>query len=153
MLQYPAPLVQLEDSGSTHDSPPLRAEPSLAERLATVLGYIRRQFLVIFSVLPLTVGLALAYLYTTPPRYSAEARILIDTGKVQALSQPVFGESPMSWAIVDSQVETLRSDNFALSIIKNLHLTQDPEFVDSNRGLIGRIITWVLHPFASKNRI
>ena len=66
MLQYRAPLVQLEESGPAQDVP-FSAEPSLAEHLATVIGFIRRQFLVIFSVLPLTVGLAVAYLYTTPP--------------------------------------------------------------------------------------
>ena len=39
--------------------------------------------------------------------------------------------------MMDSQLEILKSENFALSIVKNLHLTQDPEFVGPNRGLIG----------------
>ena len=154
MLQYRAPLVQLEEeSGSTHDVP-LAAESSIGEQLATVIatvsGFIRRQFPIIFSVVPLTVGLAAAYLYTTPPLYYAEARILIDTGKVQVSNQPIFGESPITMAIVDSQIELLRSDNFALSIIKNLHLTQDPEFVGSKQGPFGSAINRLLKLFASK---
>ena len=150
MLQYRAPLVQLEEGGSTNDVP-FTAEPSLAEHLATVTGFIRRQFPIIFSVLPLTVGLAIAYLYTTPPRYTAVAGILVDTGKdkVQVLSQPVFGEGPITAGVIDSQVEILRSENFALSIIKDLHLTQDPEFVESNKGPMGGAIDRLLHPFGS----
>ena len=33
--------------------------------------------------------------------------------------------------MMDSQLEILKSENFALSIVKNLHLTQDPEFVEA----------------------
>ena len=132
MLQYQQPQVQFEESGPTHDAP-FSPQPSLAEHLATVIGFIRRQLPIIFSILPLTVGLAVAYLYTTPPRYTAEARILIDTGKIQVSSQPVFGESPVNMAIIDSQIEILKSDNFALSIVRSLHLAQDPEFVGSNQ--------------------
>ena len=43
--------------------------------------------------------------------------------------------------MVDSQIEILKSDNFALSIIKKLGLTQDPEFVGSGGGLIGSVIS------------
>ena len=149
MLQYRAPLAQLEDSGSTDDARPLPADPSLGEHLGTVFRLIRRQLLVIFSVIPLTVGLAVVYLYTTPPRYTAEARIVIDTGKVQVSNQPAFGESPVTVAIVDSQIEILRSNNFVLSIIKKLNLTQDPEFVGSKQGVFANALNRLLHPFAS----
>ena len=142
-------LVQEGGEGSTPDAP-FSAEPSFAEYLATGIGLIRRQFLVILSVLLLTVGLAVAYLYTTPPRYTAEARILIDTGKVQVSNQPVFGESPVNLQIVDSQIEGLKSDNFALSVIKKLHLTEDPEFIGSNRELLGNLIHRLLHLASSK---
>ena len=145
MLQYRAPLVQLEESGPAQDVP-FSAEPSLAEHLGTGIRFIRRQFPVIFSVLPLTVGLAVVYLYTTPPRYTAEAKIFIDTGKIQVSNQPIFGESPVNSAIIDSQSEILRSDDFALSIVRSLHLAQDPEFVGSAQGLIGGL----LNLFASK---
>ena len=145
---YKSPLLQVEESGSIHDVP-FSAEPSIAEYLAKGFGFIRRQFFIILSFLPLTVGLAVAYLHTTPPRYSAEARILVDTGKVQVSSQPIFGENnPFTFlAVIDSQIEILKSDSFALSIIKNLHLTEDPEFVGSNRG--PGTIDRLLHALAS----
>ena len=52
-------------------------------------------------------------------------------------------------AIVDSQIEILRSNNFALSIIKKLNLTQDPEFVGSKQGVFANALNRLLHPFAS----
>ena len=148
MLQYRAPLVQLEENESTYD-PPFSAEPSLAEHLATIIGFIRRQFVVILAVVPLTLGLAVAYLYATPPLFTAQARILIDPGKVQVSSQPIFGDNPVSMSLVDSQIEILKSDSFVLSIIKKLHLTQDGEFVGSSQGLIGNIFARLLHLSAS----
>ena len=38
---------------------------------------------------------------------------------------------------VDSQIEILQSENFALSVIKKLRLTEDPEFTEPSDGLIG----------------
>ena len=94
MLQiYKSPSVQVEEGESTHDVP-YSAEPSLADLFTKVIGFIRRQFLVILSVVPLTIGLAAVYIFTTPPLYSAEARMMIDTGKVQVFKQSILGEIP-----------------------------------------------------------
>ena len=129
MLQsYKSPTVQMDEGGSIHDLSP-SPQSSPAEMLALGAGFVRRQFLVILSVLPLTVGLAIAYLYTTPPLYTAKASLLIDTGKVQVFKQSVLGDSPLISWMVDSQLEILKSESFALSVVKKLHLDQDPEFV------------------------
>ena len=128
--------IQVEEGGSTHDVP-YPAQPSLADQFAKVIGFIRRQFPVVLSVVPLTIGLAAVYLFTTPPLYSGQAKIMIDTGKVQLLPRSILAEDPVNPAMMESQLEILNSENFALSIVKNLHLTQDPEFVGPNRGLIG----------------
>ena len=132
MLQtYKSPSVQVEQDGSLSDVPYL-AEVSSAERLAAVLGFIRRRFLTVLAVLPLTIGLAAVYLLTTTPLYQGTAEIIVNTGnKVQVFQQPTILD-PGNAAMIDSQIEVLKSDNFALSIIKNLHLTEDPEFVGSN---------------------
>ena len=137
MLQiYKSPSVQVEEGEPTHDVP-YSAQPSLADLFAKVIGFIRRQFLVVLSVLPLTIGLAVVYLFTTPPLYSARARMMIDTQKVQVLRQSILGDDPFNSVMMDSQIEILKSENFALSIVKNLDLTKYPEFVESKGGLIG----------------
>ena len=74
MLQgFKWPSLQEPEGGTTYNVPP-SAELSLSDLLGTAIGFIRRQYLVVFSVLPLTIGVAAAYLYTTPPIYSAQAK-------------------------------------------------------------------------------
>ena len=120
MLQiYKSPSVQVGEGESTHDVP-YSAQPSLADLFATVIGFIRRQFLVVLSVVLLTIGLAAVYLFTTPPLYSAKAKMMIDTQKVQVLRQSILGDDPFNSVMIDSQIEILKSENFALSIVKNL---------------------------------
>jgi succinoglycan biosynthesis transport protein ExoP len=58
-----------------------------------------------------------------------------------------LGDIPIDSSSVDSQAEILRSDNVGLSVLKNLHLTEDPEFVNSGGGLIGAILGFLANPF------
>jgi len=121
------------------------AEPSLAEQFAAVIGFIRRQFLVVLAFIPLTIGLAAAYLFTTPPVYLGRATmIFIDTGKAQTFQQSILGFDPINAVMVDTQIEIMRSENFALSIVKDLNLTHDPEFVVP--GGICTAINLLFHP-------
>jgi polysaccharide biosynthesis transport protein len=131
-----SPSVQLEEGGSTHDNR-YSAQSSPVDVFANIIGFVRRQFPVVLSVVPLTVGLAALYLFTTPPLYSAEARMMIAREKVQLFQHTMFGEDPATAAMMDSLLEILKSENFALSIVKNLHLMRDTEFVTPNRSLIG----------------
>jgi polysaccharide biosynthesis transport protein len=139
MLQaYKSPSVQVEEPASRDFS---WAQPSPADTLSLAVGFVRRQFLIVLFVLPLAVGLAAVYLYITPPLYSAKASILIDTGKVQVLPKSILGDGPIGSPMVDSQVEILRSDTFALSVIRALNLAQDPEF-----AAVGSISNLLSHP-------
>jgi succinoglycan biosynthesis transport protein ExoP len=147
MLQtYQSPSVEVGE-GAPADG------PSFAELFFT-LGFVRRQLLVILSLVLLAIGLAVVYLYVTPPVYKGVARILIDTSKVQVFKQSIL-EGPADAAMMDSQIEVLRSENFALSIISKLGLTRDLEFV-GDTAVIGRVISLpfqlahrILHPFES----
>jgi polysaccharide biosynthesis transport protein len=125
-------------------------DQSFADLLSTSLGFVRRQWLVILSLVPLTIGLAVVYLLVTPPQYKGIARILIDTGKFQVFKQSIL-EAPADMAMMDTQIQVLKSDNFALSIIRKLGLTNDPEFV-SSESLIGATLR-LLHLRPPKNRV
>jgi succinoglycan biosynthesis transport protein ExoP len=138
MLQtYNSPSVRVEQDLS---DVPYQAVVSPAERLAGALGFIRRRFLTILAVLPLTTGLAAVYLLTTTALYQGVAKVILDTGnKVRVFQQPTIldPESPAGnttgySAMIDSEIEVLKSDSFASSIIKNQRLIEDPEFVGSN---------------------
>jgi succinoglycan biosynthesis transport protein ExoP len=113
------------------------------ELYAAFVAFVRRQFPIIAFVVLLMVGLATLYVFTTPPRYMAEAVLIIDTHKLNLFQQqsPLGVDVPVDTAIVDSQVEVLKSETIALSVIKELHLTDDPEFVGPSGGLIGTVFS------------
>jgi succinoglycan biosynthesis transport protein ExoP len=93
----------------------------------------------------MTIGLAGVYLFTTPPLYSAQARLMIDPGRIQVLRQPILGDE--TWQMIESQMEILKSEDVALKIIENLHLTRVPEFIGPLRGLIGIAQNLISNPF------
>jgi polysaccharide biosynthesis transport protein len=151
MLQvFKLPVVQ-EDEGEPSRDFSSAAEPSFGDLITIGIGFIRRQLFVIIAFLPLTVGLALAYLYTTPPLYAAQARLMIDTSKTRVFQQPIFSEDPVSAAMVDSQIEILKSENFGLSIVKDMHLTEDPEFVGSRAGLFEKVMNLLGRPHSPED--
>ena len=143
-----SPSVQVVGGGVTDDVP-RSTQASLTDLLAALIGFIRRQFLVVLSVALLTIGLAAVYLYTTPPRYSAQTKLMIDTARIQVLRQPIIGDD-LNWQMVDNQIEILKSENLALKIIENLHLAQDPEFIEPPRALIGIARSVISSPFKAK---
>ena len=127
--------VEVGEGG--YDVPP-SAEPSPAEQFSAFIGFVRRRLPIVLSMVPLAIGLAAVYLFTTPPLYEGRARFIIDTGKIQVFKESILGEDPVNLAMIDSQIEILRSENFALSVIKKMSLVNDPEFVGSGGGLISK---------------
>jgi polysaccharide biosynthesis transport protein len=138
---------------TTKDQPALEREPEIAlpeKTLEHFVSFVRRQFPVIVFVTLLGIALGAVYLLTTPPSYTAQAMLLIDSRKVNLFQQQsILGDIPIDTASVESQIEVLKSENVALSVIKDLHLAEDPEFVSSSGGLIGTIVGFILNPFGS----
>jgi succinoglycan biosynthesis transport protein ExoP len=104
-----------------------------SELVRTVTAFVTRQFpLMLFTIL-MTVALGIVFYYTTPPRFTGAALLILDSHKAQLLQQqsPLGLELPVDSTAVDSQVEILKSETVALSVIKDLHLTDEPEFKPS----------------------
>jgi succinoglycan biosynthesis transport protein ExoP len=113
---------------------------SVEELFRKLVGFLHRRYHVIALVFLLAMALGGVYLYTTPPKFSAQAKLVIDTRKAQLFQQqPIFSETPTDTVAVDSQVELLQSENVLLQVVKNLHLTEDPEFIGPRRGLEGLV--------------
>jgi polysaccharide biosynthesis transport protein len=115
--------------------------PSPGEAVTSFFQLIHRQFPVILLVMFLTTALALIYLLITPPSYTANATMLIDTKRNPILQQmsPV-GDISLESAIVASQVEILKSEKIALLVINELGLADDAEFIDTRRGVVGLVL-------------
>jgi succinoglycan biosynthesis transport protein ExoP len=104
--------------------------------LAVAWAFVRRQKTVILTCLLVALGLAGLYIIIAPNRFTATAQLLTDTKRSDS---PAAQYGLVDAAVVDSQIETIKSEKIAISVINKLHLTQDPEF--SENGIVGRLLS------------
>ncbi len=110
-----------------------------------VVRILRRQWPVIAACVAACVLLAGLFLVTAAPKFTSSMTILIDTRKTQLFqTQQVLGEMSFDASGVESQAEILRSDTIGLKVIRDLKLTEDPEFVDQPGGFVGTILASLL---------
>jgi len=115
-----------------------------ADALHSLIAFVRRRIPVIVFAVILALGMGSVYLFTTPPSYTAQAEMIIDTHKVQLFQQQsIVGDASSEMPALESQVEILKSKNIALSVINDLHLTEDPEFVAPRSGLVGALFAYI----------
>lgn len=135
---------------TTESSAPARTQSSsLAEVVEQINGFVRRQYPIFVFVMACAFALGVAYLLTTPPRYTAHTMMVINSSKLRVLQEqqaPQFGV-PLDTSQIETQVEVLKSDNIGLAVIKDLGLTNDPEFVGSGGGLLGAISGFASNSF------
>ncbi|WP_027553028.1 polysaccharide biosynthesis tyrosine autokinase [Bradyrhizobium sp. Cp5.3] len=112
---------------------------SLSDLVEQVWGFIRRQYLVFLIVTACSIGLGLVYLLTTPARYTAHAMMQIDSSKLRVLQQQQvsFADTPLDTTQVETQVEVLKSEGLGLSVVKEMHLTEDAEFAGASARFWG----------------
>lgn len=118
---------------------------SVKQSLSTLKGLIDRQRPVLLLVLFACVALALTYILASPKSYTSTAELFLDSHKTRSLQQqsPMGSDVPVDSSMVDSQVELLKSESVALSVIRELHLADDPEFTGPPGGLLDIIIRTV----------
>jgi exopolysaccharide transport family protein len=94
-----------------------------------VLGFLRRQFLVIILAAALAAGIALVYLRFTPPTYTAQVQILLANTKAQFVQQQsLLAEPAFDLSQIETQLQILKSRGIAVAVINELKLTDDPDF-------------------------
>jgi len=121
---------------------------SPAEIYTAIVGFFHRQFPVILVVLLVSLALGGLYLITATPRFTGHAILLIDTHKTQVFQvQAPLGDLPIDSATVDTQIEILKSENIATTVVKDLHLNEDPEFISPKPGLIDRLVGFFTFAF------
>ena len=130
---------------------------SAAEMFKSLLDFLRRQFPIVLFFVLIAIGLGMTYVLTTPPTFTAQTLMVIDTQKTQIFRRPEqsSGSNVIVSAMVDSEVEMLKSENVSLAVIKRFHLADDPEFIGRGGGplqkllvrfLIYLVASWSLRP-------
>ncbi|WP_374471241.1 GumC family protein [Phenylobacterium sp.] len=100
---------------------------------------VRRYWLVFLGVLGAVMAADIVYTFTRTPLYTANASVMIDTRQrsVSDVKEVVSDLAPQT-AVVDTEVELIRSRALAGRVVDTLNLTRDPEFNRALRpGLFG----------------
>lgn len=116
--------------------------PSLEQTLSSAFGLIGRQYPVMIFTLLLCICLGCVYVFTATKRYTGTAVLVIDSRKMQGLQTQAptgGGDNPIDSAMVDSQVEILKSEAIAAAVVKDLKLADSPEFMGGDGGLLSSI--------------
>lgn len=110
-------------------------DPTIGEELREVFGVLRRSILLILAVTAVAVLMALAFIWVTPPLYSAKVELLIDPRQKQTLADEIsptgLGSSAVGadTLLLDSQLEVISSQSVLERLMREQDLLKDPEFV------------------------
>ncbi len=85
-------------------------------------------------------AVAAAYAHLAAPTYTSMASVVLDTKLTPPSPGTVSSDMTIDPAVVDSQVEILKSDKIALDVVDRLKLTKDPEFVGGKTSFVRALI-------------
>lgn len=109
--------------------------------LKSIVELLRRQIRLIGLTVLIVLGVALAYLVTITPTFTAQTLILFDPAQKNLLNAEQVSSSAQSDnARIESEVEILRAPSTALALIDRANLIADPEFGPSI-GMRQRVLT------------
>ncbi len=86
------------------------------------------KFFIVFLCCSMLLGLL--YLFVTPKHYTAAAQLILDTHKVQVLGErQSIVDDIVTSDTVQTEIEIIKSARVIGTVIRQLHLEHDPEFV------------------------
>jgi succinoglycan biosynthesis transport protein ExoP len=86
-----------------------------------------------------SLAIAVIYLLAATPQYAATAQILVDTQRSHSV--PAKADYNVDTAVVESQVQTIKSERITAAVVQKLGLTDDPDF--TNPGLLAQILDFI----------
>ena len=116
-----------------------RAEEYLT--LRDVVAFGRRNLLLIALFTAAAVALAVYYVVTATPAYTATVRLYIDPEQVRIASSSSTGDDNLGASEIESQVEIVRSEAIAASVIRDFDLARNPLFLEEP-SIVQRARAW-----------
>ncbi|NOJ39143.1 AAA family ATPase [Bradyrhizobium australiense] len=120
--------------------------------LVGVFRVLRRRWALIASILAFAISVAAIYVAATPQRYTASSLLLFDVRAAEPFQQRGYPNAAADSAYIDSQVEVLKSEAIARSVVRNLNLLSDPEFISRAGGFL-RILHKISNALVGSGRI
>lgn len=97
--------------------------------LGTLIAILIRRASLIALIIAIGMTVALLYLSVAQSKYAATASLIPDLKRDPASPTEVTRETLIDPAVVENQIETIKSKTTALAVIDKLSLWKDPEFV------------------------
>src|SRR5215831_16332029 len=117
------------------------ARDGAAEIIDFAWVFLRRQYRIILFCALLGVSTGAIYLLRTPPQYTAHTNLIVDARRGQSCQQQsILADAPTDTAWIESQAKIVKSENVAEAVIKDLHLTDFPEFVGNGTDWFERFL-------------
>jgi capsular exopolysaccharide synthesis family protein len=107
-----------------------------------VLGFLRRQYLVLAITTALALAASVVVLRIAPPTYIAQLRMLLGGSKSPVVQQQSIAMLDNTPSDVDSQIEILKSKAVATAVINQLNLADDPEFDNKGNWMRSAVTTF-----------
>src|ERR1700743_3898329 len=132
--------------GSFQPSPPSAGvDPNSGSMAVLQLrAFFGREWRLITLATVLSILLGVAYVVSSPSRYTALTDMIIDTKRITWVQSEMSSENRgVDDAAVESEIETTKSEKVAGAVVKRLNLTSDPEFVGTGPGIVHRTILFL----------
>ena len=124
------------------------------ELVDLALGFLLRQYLVIFFMVLLAGVAGVIFLVVRPPSYTAQAKVFIETQKPQfAQQQSLLAYTPLDQSQMESQLQILQSRAILAPVVQKLKLADDPEFGSPPGGLIQRVFQVFTNPISAEPKL
>jgi len=131
-VRIPDALERAENRGMTQLTVARRVaqdEPKPSMNLREVLNFAWRRWQLISVVTGVSLLIAVAYLLTQVPRYTASALVLLDPRKERtAGTDAILSDFSLDLSAIASQIEIVRSSVMLRRVVNKERLTGDPEF-------------------------
>lgn len=116
-------------------------EPRLRIDLPAVAAFLRRRAWIIALVTAACVGLGGLYAFSAQPKFAAVAGLIIDDPQTDA-GRLGTGTAPSaeSMIAIETQMQIIRSQEVALSVVDALDLTREPRFIPDRRDVVTEAI-------------
>jgi succinoglycan biosynthesis transport protein ExoP len=119
--------------------------------LSQLLYILRARWSAVVLILMLVVGLAVGVTLAMPKRYTATATLVVDQTRPDPVTGTAYTGNP-SPAYMATQVDVLKSDRVAFSVMRKLGLAQNPEIHvlwQNENGGDGNFDTWLAERLVS----
>ncbi|WP_165839093.1 Wzz/FepE/Etk N-terminal domain-containing protein [Roseicella frigidaeris] len=137
MMNVQNPTEMLAGSPHGQDAPPFRWLPGM-------LRFLRRRWPTIIGSAVATLGLAILYLLVATPQFTATTALLVDVRQSNPFRlQPLVTDAQSESALVESQVEVIRSEGLARAVVQQKDLLHDADFNAIGKGIIGSVVGFV----------